>query len=149
MNTETEKAQRASVVAEALSWVGTPYHHHARIKGAGVDCGMVLAEIFERAGVMPAVDPGDYPADWMCHRSEERFLGIVETYAHKIEGLPKPGDIALFQWGRCISHGAIVIEWPQILHAYKIAGGVVLDDAEQNKDLEPRLAGFWSPWGES
>ena len=31
-------ASRAAVVAEAIAWLGTPYHHRARIKGVGVDC---------------------------------------------------------------------------------------------------------------
>ena len=144
---ELELAQRKAVVEEAMSWLATPYHHQARVKAGGVDCGMLLAEVYERAGVMPAVDPGEYPSDWMCHRSEERFLGIVESYAHKIEGPPLPGDIALFRWGRCISHGAIVIEWPRIIHAFLVAGEVVLDDAVANQALSTRLAGFWSPWG--
>jgi cell wall-associated NlpC family hydrolase len=34
---------RADVVIEARTWVGTPYHHQARLKGVGVDCiGLVL-----------------------------------------------------------------------------------------------------------
>jgi len=145
--TETESTQRAAVVTEALSWLGTPYHHHARVKGAGADCGLSLAAIYEAAGVLPKVDPGEYPPDWMCHRDEERYLGVVEQYAHRIEGPPQPGDIALFRFGRTISHGAVVIEWPTILHAYAVAGEVVLDDGVANQDLAPRLVGFWSPWG--
>ena len=141
-----EQNQRLAVVQEALSWVGTPYHHHARVKGAGVDCGMLLAEVYERTGVMPHVDPGDYPADWHMHRSEERYLELVQQHAAPIEGLPKPGDIALFRWGKCLSHGAIVIKWPEVVHAYVMTGQVVLDDAVRNHHLGPKLAGFWSPW---
>ena len=29
---------RESIVAEARSWIGTPWHHAARVKGVGVDC---------------------------------------------------------------------------------------------------------------
>lgn len=29
---------RQQIVAEARSWIGTPWHHHARIKGVGCDC---------------------------------------------------------------------------------------------------------------
>jgi hypothetical protein len=32
----TESAQRAAVVAEARSWIGTPYHNCADFKGTGV-----------------------------------------------------------------------------------------------------------------
>lgn len=145
MPTETE--QRAAVVAEALSWQGTRYHHRARIKGAGVDCGMLLAEVYERAGVIPHVDPGMYSRDWMCHRDEERYLAFVETYAKRIPGPPQPGDIVLYRYEKCISHAAIVIEWPQVLHAYAPVLEVVLDDGLANADLMVHFVGFWSPWG--
>ena len=32
---------RAAVVKEAESWIGTPFHHAARVKGAGIDCLML------------------------------------------------------------------------------------------------------------
>lgn len=142
----SEQNQRLEVVQEAMSWIGTPYHHMGRVKGAGVDCGMLLAEVYERAGVMPRIEPEAYPADWHMHRSEERYLGLVQDHAAQIEGLPRPGDIALFKWGKCLSHGAIVIRWPEVVHAYMMTGSVVLDDAERNHHLGPKLAGFWSPW---
>jgi cell wall-associated NlpC family hydrolase len=31
-------ATRAEIVAEARSWIGTPYRDHGRIKGQGTDC---------------------------------------------------------------------------------------------------------------
>lgn len=142
-----ELEQREAVVAEALTWLGTPYHHHARVKGGGADCGLSLAAIYEAAGVMPAVDPGDYTNDWHLHNDGEKYLELVEKNARRIEGPPLPGDIVLFKYGRCISHGAVVIVWPTILHAYAIVGEVVLDDAEKNQELAERLVGFWSPWG--
>jgi cell wall-associated NlpC family hydrolase len=137
---------REAVVAEALTWQGTPYHHRGRIKGAGVDCGMLLAEIYERTGVMPHVDPGEYPHDWHMHRSEERYLHLVTEHANQIPGPPKPGDIALWRFGRCYSHGALVIQWPVILHAYLPNGRVTLDDAVGNQELASRDVVFFSPW---
>jgi cell wall-associated NlpC family hydrolase len=142
----SHEAERATVVQEALTWCGTPYHHQGRVKGAGVDCGMLLAEVYERAGVLPHVVPEDYPADWHLHRDGERMRALVTEHARPVDA-PQPGDIALFRYGRCLSHAAIVIEWPVIIHAYLDAGEVVLDDATANQDLSERLAGFWSPWG--
>ncbi len=141
-----ERQQRAAVVAEALTWLGTPWRHAARVKGAGVDCGMFLAEVFERAGIAPHVDPGPYPRDWHMHRDEERYLAILETYLTRTAGPPLPGDVALYRFGRCAAHGAIVVEWPQIVHAYVPVGKVVLDDAEANQALVPRFVGFWTAW---
>jgi NlpC/P60 family putative phage cell wall peptidase len=115
--------QRTAIVAEAVSWIGTPFHHAARIKGAGVDCLMLLAEVYERAGIVPRVEPPFYVPDWHLHRDAERYLEGLRSYAREIDGSPEqtaplPGDIALFRFGRTFSHGAIVIEWPRLVHAY-------------------------------
>lgn len=141
----SEHDERARVVSESMTWAGTPYHHMGRVKGAGVDCGMLLLEVYERAGILPHVEPKPYPQDWHMHREEERYFGHVQALAEKVDA-PQPGDVALFRFGKCISHGAIVIEWPQVIHAYVPTGKVVLDDAEKNTDLAKRLVGFWSPW---
>jgi NlpC/P60 family putative phage cell wall peptidase len=29
---------RNTIIAEARSWIGTPYHHQAALKGVGCDC---------------------------------------------------------------------------------------------------------------
>ena len=134
---------RAAVVAEALTWQGTPHIHEARVKGAGVDCGTLLLEVYEACGLIPHVDLPHLPHDWAAHRDEERYLEHVEQWAHRIEGPPEPGDIVLYRYGRCISHGAIVVQWPQIIHAY-VNKGVILDDALANADLAQRQVGFWS-----
>jgi hypothetical protein len=74
-------------------------------------------------------------------------LALVEQHARPV-ATPEPGDIALFRYGRCISHGAIVLAWPRVIHAV-VRQGVVIEDALANVDLVQRLAGFWSPWGET
>lgn len=136
---------REQAVAEARSWLGTPYHHQARVKGAGVDCGQLLLAVYAAIGVIPELEVGNYAFDWHIHRSEEHYLGWVSKFAHQVE-TPKPGDIALFKFGRCVSHGAIVIEWPLVLHAY-IGQGCVLTLATGN-ELRDRLHSFWSVWGD-
>jgi len=164
----------ALVTKEALTWLGTPYHHAARVKGAGADCGQFPAAVFEAAGLIPPLEIEYYPCDWHLHRDDERYLAIVEKHFENISkgpnGLrgaakcseprqrgadmehaphidhcqqPLPGDLALFRYGRAISHGAIVIDWPTIIHAYIHAGAVVLDDVWANTDLAGRFVGIW------
>jgi len=137
--------QRSRVVQEALTWDGTPYHHQARIKGVGVDCGQLLAAVYEDAGVLPHIETGDYPGDWMLHRDEERYLSFVMQYAQEVDA-PRPGDIAVFRFGRSYAHGSIVVEWPRIIHAY-VRVGVMVDDAGENGALVGRPVRFFSPWG--
>src|SRR5437660_5143962 len=50
--------RRGLVVAEAETWLRTPYHHMARVKGAGADCLTLLAEVYEKAGVIPQYPSG-------------------------------------------------------------------------------------------
>jgi len=123
---------REQIVAEARSWLKTPYHHRARVKGAGVDCAQILIAIFSAVGLLEAFDPGDYPMDWMLHRSEERFRDLVRTYGDQI-GLDQvePGDIALYHVGRCFAHGAVVIGWPLVIHADSRVGAVTEAEGDQ------------------
>lgn len=142
------EAERRAVVDEARSWLRTPYHHMGRVRGAGVDCATLLAEVYARAGVLPSFDVPFYPPDWHLHRDAERYVEFVLGHAVELSSPfharpldtvgkggdeardPLPGDLALWRFGRCFSHGAIVVGWPMIIHAY--AGrGCVLEDAER------------------
>lgn len=136
--------QRQRVLSIARTWLRTPYHHMGRVKGAGTDCGMLLLEVYEEAGLIPHIEPEPYPPDWALHRSEEKYLGWVEQYAHPVD-IPQPGDLALYQVGRCISHGAIVVNWPLIIHASQPEGGCCYSDGLQGW-LAGRLKGFYSLW---
>lgn len=109
---------REAVLEEANSWLGTPFHHEARIKGGGVDCGQFLLEVYERVGIIPHVDVPHYPPDFHLHKDREWYSEIVRTYAEEFRGIPEPADIALYKIGRVYSHGAIVVGWPMIIHAY-------------------------------
>jgi NlpC/P60 family putative phage cell wall peptidase len=140
----SDDPRRRAIVAQAQEWIGTPFHHAARIKGAGVDCLMLLAEVYERAGVTGHVAPPFYVPDWHLHRDVERYMAGLLRYARPIEGPPEPGDIALFRFGRTFSHGAIVIEWPRLIHAYWSIG-VVWGDATLHP-LKGRAVRFFTPF---
>lgn len=105
----------------------TPYHHQADVKGAGVDCGMLLVRVYQAAGLVPDFDPRPYSPDWHLHQGEERYLGFVQQYGDAVEE-PEPGDVVVYRFGRCFAHGGIVIDWPQIVHAHMSAGNVELTD---------------------
>lgn len=135
---------RAAVVAEAESWIGTPFHHAGRVKGAGVDCLMLLAEVYERAGVTAHIMPPFYVPDWHLHRDAERYVEGLLGYARAIDGPPEPGDVALFRFGRTFSHGAIIAAWPRVVHAYWSAG-VVWGDATLYP-LNGRPVRFFTPF---
>ncbi len=126
----TPQQLKQRVLEEATSWLGTKYHHMGRIKGVGVDCSMLLAEVYHAAGLMPKIVVKPYPHDWHLHRSRELYIEELLEHATEVEGPPQVGDIALFQFGRTFSHGAIVEEWPVVIHSY-LGLGVVRENVEQ------------------
>lgn len=138
----TPEQKRAAVIQQALTWMGTPYHHAQAVKGRGVDCAMSLIEWFAGAGVIEWFDPRPYPATWFLHRDEERFLKIVERYADRLPAgvEPLPADLALYRFGRCVAHGAVVMDETFIVHACAIARRV---ERRERTALQDRLAGYW------
>lgn len=141
-----EQEQREAVIAEARTWLHTPYHHQGRVKGHGVDCLMLLAEVYPAALGWPAIEVPEYPIDWHLHRSEERYLTGLLQYARPIKADPQPGDIALWRYGRCFAHGAIVVAWPLVIHAHALEREVLYGDASQPPH-QGRPVRFFSPWG--
>ncbi len=145
----TESEERASVVAEARSWVRTKYHACADIKGAGVDCGMLIVRVFVDTGLCAPFDPRPYPQDWHLHRSEERYLGFVFDRCREVPE-PQPGDVVVFRYGRCYSHGGIVTKSSPLtmVHAFQPARCVLEEEIGQNLELvhRDRAKRFFSYW---
>ena len=133
---------RAAVVAEALSWIGTPYHHAQAVKGRGVDCALSLIEWFARAGVIERFDPRPYSASWFLHRGEERFLNCIAHYADRLPDAATvlPADIALYRYGRCTAHGALVVDETFVVHACVAARRV---ERRERAALAEKCAGYW------
>jgi cell wall-associated NlpC family hydrolase len=131
---------RDQIVAEARSWLGTRWHDQADIKGAGVDCAMLLCRVFVDLGLVPPFDPRPYPRHHYLHRGDELFLGWVQKYGRQVNS-PLPGDVALFSFGRTVGHGAIVVDHGLIIHAWETTGRVELTEI---RSLEERLHSFWS-----
>lgn len=136
--------RRARVIAEAETWLRTPYHHMGRVKNGGTDCLMLLAEVYEAAGVVPHIEVPFYSPDWNLHREAERYLEGVLCHAREIDGSTQMGDVAVFKFGRCFAHGAIVVAWPRLIHAWYNAG-VVYGDADQ-PPLVGRAVRFFDPF---
>ncbi len=152
----TEAEQRAAVVAEAMTWLETPYHHEARSKGAGVDCAQLLAGVYINVGLIAPFAVNRYPPDWHLNSPRERLLEVVGRFAQEIEGPPRPGDVVLWRFHRCFAHGAIVVEWPVVIHSCK-PRKVMKEDVEragwltktfemQSERGRPRPRKFFSYW---
>ena len=110
----------------------------------------MLAEVYEACDVIPYLEIPFYPAYWNLHRDAERYPDGVMQYAIEISGPPPPGDVAVFRFSRCHTHGAIVVEWTRMIHA-RVTMGMIYGDATQPKlaSREPcflihSLASLWN-----
>jgi NlpC/P60 family putative phage cell wall peptidase len=112
---------RATIVAEARAWIGTPYRHQASLKGVGCDClGLVRGVWRALYGEEPEQAP-PYAPDWAEAASGEPLAEaarrhLVETGRSTFAA----GDVLLFRWraGLAAKHAAIVTAPDRMVHAH-------------------------------
>lgn len=116
----TEQEQRAAVVDEAMTWIRTPFIHNAKIKGVGADCETFLAAVYAAVGVFDATNSPYVPSQWYQSQSaRELYIARLSDYATEYDGdNPQPGDVIVVKSRWVYSHGAIVVEWPRVVHAF-------------------------------
>lgn len=112
---------RSAIVAEARSWLLTPYRHQASLRGVGVDClGLVRGVWRGVIGGEPQVTPA-YTPDWAEALGEETLLEAARVHLREIApGAARAGDVLLFRMGlgSVAKHAAIVTGGDTIIHAY-------------------------------
>lgn len=91
-------ALRILIIETARSWIGTPYHHQAALKGVGCDClGLVRGVWREVYGEEPEAPPS-YSPDWAERSGRETLMEAAGRHmAAKPKRLAAPGDVVLFR----------------------------------------------------
>jgi cell wall-associated NlpC family hydrolase len=117
LSAEVEVALRAKLVAEALTWVGTPYRQLGATKGIAVDCSMLLVRAMIDAGIVEEFDPRPYPPAWFLHRDDERYIDWMATVAVEVS-TPQPGDVDVMKIGRAFAHSGYIVDADHIVHAF-------------------------------
>lgn len=118
---------RESILAEAKSWLGTPYHQGGcSKKGVGVDCGRYVYEVFSKFYNLPPF-PSNYAEDWANHSRQELFLNWLKPVAI-LTPLIQPATVSLFKFGRNFSHAAIFLGGDKYIHCWGKTGkgGVIV-----------------------
>jgi NlpC/P60 family putative phage cell wall peptidase len=133
----TQEAERAAVIAEAMTWIGTPWRHMARLKGVGVDCANLPIAVYAASGLIADFDPPPYPRDWHVHKREERITPVIERFGREIEPeTARVADLLVFKIGHVFSHCAIVVDPGRVgIHASVRARMVTLCDLDRDHDL--------------
>lgn len=121
MDAATEQRFRDAVVREAREWMGTPWRHMGDIKGAAVDCAMLLRMVYMNVGAVEPFDPRPYPRLWFHHHTEEKMLGWIVDRLGGVEidvEKARPADLLVYKIGLCYAHSSILVGDRLIVHAY-------------------------------
>ncbi|WP_431300143.1 NlpC/P60 family protein [Tabrizicola sp. BL-A-41-H6] len=131
------------IVAEARSWIGTPYLHQASVKGAGTDCLGLLRGVWRALqGPEPEVVPA-YTADWAEPDHREVLLeAAARLLLHKPHDVAEPGDVLVFRMraGSIAKHLGIQSQTgpaPRFIHAYTDHGVI---ESPLSQPWERRIA---------
>jgi len=119
--------ERAAIVAEARSWVKTPYIGHACIKGVGTDCGQLIYGVYRAVGLLPEITdlPKDYSLQVAQHHESKEYMELIDKYFSPVdESAVLPGDLVCYQLGKAMAHAAIVVSWPSFVIQAELRHGV-------------------------
>lgn len=125
--TETQlvTADSARVIDVARSWLGTPYHDQASVKGVGCDCAGLARGIWrEIVGEEPIRLPA-YSRDWGEVGSRETFADFVRPFLIEIDPhAPGPGSLLLFRMRRegPAKHCGVLLDDGTFIHALERRG---------------------------
>jgi len=112
----------AAVLAEAMTWLGTPYRHQGSRKGVGCDClGLVRGVWRALYGQEPEL-PGPYTPDWAeTGKGDLLFEAAGRHCTQKEPEVASPGDLLVFRWRahHAAKHLGILMAGERFLHAYE------------------------------
>lgn len=109
------------IVAEARSWIGTPYRHQASLRGVGCDClGLVRGVWRALHGEEPERMPA-YSRDWAEASLHETLAEAGARHLLPVSrDAMQAGDVLLFRWrtGLVAKHAAILTDDGTMIHAH-------------------------------
>ncbi len=139
------------VIAEARRWVGTPYHHQARLFQVGADCIGLVVGVGLRLGLMGPDFAGRFqqfegysrtPNPRVMRRAMAEFFDPLDTPRDQV---PPLASIAWFEWrDELPMHLAIVSSYadrPTMIHSYMPVGQCV--EHTFDSAWRGRVNSFW------
>ena len=101
------------IVTEALTWVGTPFHHNQSVRGIGADCIGVVGGIALACGIKLDDMPHAYPKT-----PNGTLKPWLDSHLITVGGWPQPGDVLLMSFEGDPHHVAMAINFALIIHSY-------------------------------
>jgi NlpC/P60 family putative phage cell wall peptidase len=112
---------RTQIIAEARSWIGTPYHYQASLKGVGCDCLGLLRGVWRKVMGEEPEDAPPYTADWAEASGEESLRDAARRHMMEIPiGGFSGGDLLLFRMSKAApaKHCGIATDAAHMVHAW-------------------------------
>jgi NlpC/P60 family putative phage cell wall peptidase len=114
----------ADIVAIARTWLGTPYHHQASVKGVGCDCLGLVRGVYAEACGHPAEEPPAYTRDLAEACQSETLLEAARRHLIEINADDyAPGDVVIFRLrpGAMAKHCGIIStrDPDRMIHAFE------------------------------
>lgn len=133
----------ARIVAEATTWLGTPFRHQGSRKGVGCDClGMVRGVWRAVYGTEPEL-PGPYAMDWNETAAGDPLIEAARRHCvEKPVAEMAPGDLLLFRWKPhyAAKHAGILVSADRFIHAYD---GNAVVESPLVRQWRARIAGVF------
>jgi cell wall-associated NlpC family hydrolase len=117
---------REELIAEARTWLLTPYVMRGQLKGIGCDCATLLYCVLRDTGLIAPENIPLFSTDWWAHTKDERYMREMLRHAGKVAEAQMArslwcteGNVILCKTAgsHVYNHGAIITKWPQGIHA--------------------------------
>lgn len=108
-----------ALIAEARTWLGTPFLHQGRTH-RGVDCvGFVIVSLQRLGCIPPDFEITDYPRT----PTRDQLMQKIVSHCTRLPG-PIPGSMLAIRWKQEVTHVGI-FTGETLIHSYQKRGGVV------------------------
>lgn len=139
----------------AMSWVGTRFFAHGKLKGAGVDCVHLCAEIYRECGLWRNYEFPRYTIDGGHHAGTSKIIEWVERSgrfhrdfcvgpdARLNSARVRPGDLLCFKIGRVEWHVGLQVDETKFIHCWQKTGVILSLLADST--YFSRITAFYRP----
>jgi NlpC/P60 family putative phage cell wall peptidase len=130
------------IVTQARTWLGTPFHHQARVKGKGCDCLGLIIGVVQELGLKDKQGRLLASYDEVTYSRRPSGAYLIAKLSSTLDEVPidnaQPGHLALFTMSGNPQHLGILTNYDDtgalgLIHCNVRSGGVV----------EHRLDEFW------
>lgn len=128
------------IVTQARTWLRTPFHHQARLKGKGCDCLGLIVGVVDELGLKDSAGMKLAAYDEVTYSKEPDGAYLIQKLTGILTEVPiadaRAGDLALFKVRENPQHLAILTD-------YEGALGMIHCYAQARRVVEHRLDDDW------